>query len=136
LADILPLWRSPASQPYLHNEPHTNTARPSLLLTPTADYGRFLTALSKAEISGTCDLTTSIQIAQLALKHRENKNQRQRIVVFVGSPIEEDAETLEKLGKKLRKNNVVVDVITFGQEGKENDAKLQKLVDATGAGEA
>ena len=30
------------------------------------------------------------QIAQLALKHRQNKNQRQRIVIFIGSPIVED----------------------------------------------
>lgn len=32
----------------------------------------------------------SVQIAQLALKHRQNKNQRQRIVIFIGSPIQED----------------------------------------------
>ena len=31
-----------------------------------------------------------LQIAQLALKHRQNKNQRQRIVIFIGSPIQED----------------------------------------------
>lgn len=31
-----------------------------------------------------------VQVAQLALKHRQNKNQRQRIVLFTGSPITTD----------------------------------------------
>ena len=30
------------------------------------------------------DLAAGIQIAQLALKHRQNKNQQQRIIVFAG----------------------------------------------------
>ncbi|MGG6495363.1 UNVERIFIED_CONTAM: VWA domain-containing protein, partial [Bacteroidetes bacterium 56_B9] len=55
---------------------------PSLLVTPTNDMGRLLSSLSRAQIGGTADLITAIQIAQLALKHRENKNARQRVVVF------------------------------------------------------
>ena len=51
----------------------------------------------------------------LALKHRQNKSQRQRVVVFAGSPVAEDEATLVRLGKKLKKNNVAV----------ENEAKLQ-----------
>lgn len=77
-----------------------------------------------------------MQIAQLALKHRENKNQRQRIVVFVGSPLEDSQESLVKLGKRLRKNNVLVDIVTFGDEGMSNDEKLNALVEAAGAGES
>ncbi len=42
------------------------------------------------EIEGEANLSSSVQIAQLALKHRQNKNQRQRIVIFVGSPLSED----------------------------------------------
>lgn len=106
--------------------------RPQLLATPTGDLGKLLSALSRAEIGGTTDLATSVQIAQLALKHRENKNQRQRIVVFVGSPLSDSSETLVKLGKKLRKNNVVIDVVTFGDEGQAEDGKLEALVDAAG----
>jgi 26S proteasome regulatory subunit N10 len=68
-------------------------------------------------------------IAQLALKHRENKNQRQRIVVFVGSPIAEDKESLIKIGKKLKKNNVAVDVVSFGSE-EENAEKLEAFYGA------
>ena len=35
-------------------------------------------------MGGEINLTAAIQIAQLALKHRQNKNQRQRIIVFAG----------------------------------------------------
>ena len=38
-------------------------------------------------MEGEADLSSSVLIAQLALKHRQNKNQRQRIVLFVGSPV-------------------------------------------------
>ena len=60
----------------------------------------------------------------LALKHRQNKSQRQRVVVFAGSPVAEDEETLVRLGKKLKKNNVAVDVVAFANI-EENEAKLQ-----------
>ncbi|ODN89724.1 26S proteasome regulatory subunit N10 [Cryptococcus wingfieldii CBS 7118] len=109
---------------------------PSLLVTPTNDLGRLLHALSKVLISSLPQLSTAISIASLALKHRENKNQRQRIVVFVASPLSETADELVKLGKRLRKNNVVVDVVTFGDEGRENDDKLRGLVDAVGSDES
>ena len=81
-------------------------------------------------------MQTAVQIAQLALKHRENKNQRQRIVVFVGSPLGDSQESLVKLGKRLRKNNVLVDIVTFGDEGMGNDEKLNALIDAAGGGES
>jgi len=41
-----------------------------------------------------------------------------------------------RLGKRLRKNNVLVDVVTFGDEGMGNDEKLNALVDAAGGGES
>ena len=37
-----------------------------------------------------------------------------RIVLFVGSPIEADSSELTSVGKKLRKCNVAVDVVSFG----------------------
>ncbi|CAK9787218.1 hypothetical protein CC85DRAFT_285074 [Cutaneotrichosporon oleaginosum] len=109
---------------------------PSLLITPTNDIGRLLSALNKANIGGVSDLTTAIQVAQLALKHRENKKQQQRVVVFVGSPLEDSQDELVKLGKRLRKNNVLIDVVTFGEEGMSNDEKLGALVEAAGGGES
>ncbi len=63
------------------------------------------------------------------MKHRQNKNQRQRIIAFVGSPLEEDEKSLVKLGKKLKKNNVAVDIVNFGEEG-ENTAKLEAFIEA------
>ena len=35
-------------------------------------------------------VTASLHLLQLALKHRQNKNQKIRIVAFVGSPLDVD----------------------------------------------
>lgn len=51
---------------------------------------------------------------QLALKHRQGKNHKTRIVAFVGSPVDVDEQTLVKLAKKLKKEKVNVDIISFG----------------------
>lgn len=102
---------------------------PKVLVTFTADIGKILSALHNVAIGGQVSFSTSVQIAQLALKHRQNKNQRQRIIVFVGSPVEEDEKTLVKLAKKLKKNNIAVDVINFGEES-ENTTKLEAFVAA------
>ncbi|KAF9924500.1 Inorganic pyrophosphatase [Linnemannia zychae] len=102
---------------------------PKVLVTFTADIGKILSALHNVSIGGQVSFSTSVQIAQLALKHRQNKNQRQRIIVFVGSPVEEDEKSLVKLAKKLKKNNIAVDVINFGEEA-ENTTKLEAFVAA------
>ncbi|KAI9101034.1 hypothetical protein DFS34DRAFT_452085 [Phlyctochytrium arcticum] len=102
---------------------------PEVLVTLTRELGKVLTALHTARISGKINLATGVQIAQLALKHRQNKNQRQRIIVFVGSPVEEDEKALVRLGKKLKKNSVAVDVVNFGEEN-ENTPKLEAFVAA------
>jgi len=97
---------------------------PRVLVTPTPDLGKVLNAMQEMKIEGQVNLATAVQIAQLALKHRENKNQRQRVVVFVGSPIAEEKDALIKIAKKLKKNNVAVDVVSFGSE-EENAEKLE-----------
>jgi 26S proteasome regulatory subunit N10 len=53
------------------------------------------------------NLTSSVQIAQLALQHRQNKKQQHSIIMFTGSPVKSDKKILEVIGKKLKKNNVV-----------------------------
>lgn len=58
-----------------------------VLVTPTVDLGLMLAALTNVAIKGESDVLRGIQTAQLALKHRQNKNQKQRIVCFVCSPI-------------------------------------------------
>ncbi|CAG8705237.1 3974_t:CDS:2, partial [Acaulospora morrowiae] len=107
---------------------------PEVLVTLTSDIGKILTALHNTKIGGRANLTTGIQIAQLALKHRQNKTQHQRIIVFVGSPIEADEKTLVKLGKKMRKNSVAMDIINFGEET-ENTEKLNALIAAVNNGD-
>jgi len=57
-----------------------------------------------------------------------NKSQRQRIIIFVGHPLTEDAAELEELGKRLKRNNVAIDVINFANM--DNVPKLQGLVQA------
>ena len=88
-------------------------------MTHTKEIGQILGGLHSAssKISGSINVPTALSIAQLALKHRENKNLRQRVIVFAGSPLETDAESTEnmiKLARKLKKNNVAVDFVAFG----------------------
>lgn len=120
---------------------------PQVLVSLTSDIGKVLTAIHETKIGGQIQFSTSIQIAQvfvlvfkhepyshlisymkLVLKHRQNKNQKQRIIVFVSSPIKEDEQELVKLGKKLKKNNVSLDVIDFGSESQSH--KLEAFVNA------
>ena len=106
---------------------------PEVLVTHTKEVGHILAALHTAasKISGAIDVPTALSIAQLALKHRENKNLRQRIIVFVASPLDghgADEKSMVKLAKKLKKNNVAVDVISFGEED-INDSLLRTFVD-------
>jgi len=76
------------------------------------------------------EITSSgIQVAHLALKHRQNKHQRMRIVLFVGSPVCASKDELTSVGKKLRKCNVAVDVISFG-DIEQNSEKLEAFVAA------
>ena len=65
-------------------------------------------------IEGKSNFLTSLQIAKLCLKHRSNKYQKQRVVAFIGSPIEESEAQLVKVAKGLRKSNVSVDIVNFG----------------------
>lgn len=107
---------------------------PEVLVTLTSDIGKILTALHGVQIIGSSNLTDGIQVAQLSLKHRQNKNQAQRVIVFVGSPVATAEKDLVRLGKKLKKNNVAVDIINFGEEA-ENTAKLEAFIGAVNSGE-
>ena len=49
--------------------------------------------------------------------------------MFVASPVHEDEKQLVKLDKKLKKNNVAVDIVNFGEEA-ENTSKLQAFIEA------
>jgi len=132
------------------------SAGTELLVSPTEDVGKLLNAVHDLQISRTgggfgpspsssstsmtadnktkaksiSDIAAAIQVASLALKHRKNKNGSQRIVLFVGSPLEGvDNRTLAKAGRQLKKNNVSIDVVAMG-ELEVNEDKLKELVDA------
>lgn len=95
----------------------------------TGDVGRVLAKLHRLQPQGTIDLLTGVRIAHLALKHRQGKNHKMRIVVFVGSPIKADEKELVKLAKRLKKEKVNVDVVSFGEDA-DNSAPLTAFVNA------
>lgn len=101
-----------------------------VLVTPTSDLGKILACMHGLEIGGEMNLAAGIQIAQLALKHRQNKKQQQRIIVFAGGPVKYDKKVLEMIGKKLKKNSVALDVVNFGEEDDSKSEKLEALVAA------
>jgi len=78
-------------------------ANTKVLATLTTDAGRILSKLHQVQPEGTINLLTGVRIAHLALKHRQGKNHRTRIVVFLGSPINFDEKELGKLARKLKK---------------------------------
>ncbi|KAB0802850.1 hypothetical protein PPYR_05036 [Photinus pyralis] len=91
-------------------------ANVEVLATLTSDVGRILSKLHAVLPEGNINLHTGIRIAHLALKHRQGKNHKMRIVVFVGSPVVAEEKELVKLAKKLKKEKVNVDVISFGED--------------------
>ncbi|CAI5757731.1 unnamed protein product [Candida verbasci] len=99
---------------------------PQVLSTLTTDFGKILSGVHETKIQGENNFSSGIQVAALALKHRQNKIQQQRIIIFVGSPIKESEKDLEKLAKKMKKNNIAIDIINFGEES-INTSKLEKF---------
>lgn len=104
---------------------------PEVLATNTKEQGQILKALHAAQskIGGTADIPTAISVAQLALKHRQNKNLRQRIIVFIGSPLVDqgaDEKNMVRLAKKLKKNSVAVDIVAFGEATEDAYASVLK----------
>ncbi|KAL8034724.1 hypothetical protein ABFX02_12G048100 [Erythranthe guttata] len=101
-----------------------------VLVTPTSDLGKILACMHGLEIGGEMNLAAGIQVAQLALKHRQNKKQQQRIILFAGSPIGYEKKVLELIGKKLKKNSVALDIVNFGEEDGEKSEKIEALLSA------
>ncbi|XP_015597607.1 26S proteasome non-ATPase regulatory subunit 4 [Cephus cinctus] len=104
-------------------------ANVEVLATLTSDVGRILSKLHQVQPNGNLSLITGIRIAHLALKHRQGKNHKMRIVAFVGSPIQIDEKELVKLAKRLKKEKVNVDIVSFGEESVNHDV-LAAFIDA------
>eukprot|EP00366_Plasmodium_knowlesi_P000103 XP_002257600.1 26S proteasome non-ATPase regulatory subunit 4,putative [Plasmodium knowlesi strain H] len=80
----------------------------------TNDIGQLLSCIHDIKLDGTCDIVRSLLIAQLALKHRVDKNLAQKIMLFVGSPFKVNEKQLISTGKQLKKNNICLDIISYG----------------------
>lgn len=90
----------------------------------TSDIAKILGALHRVQIGGEPNLLVAIQVARLALRHRQNKRQEQRIVIFVGSPLTTDVKELTRLGGQLKKNKIAVDIVSFGEENAESNEEI------------
>uniref|UniRef100_A0A8C1Y012 26S proteasome non-ATPase regulatory subunit 4 n=1 Tax=Cyprinus carpio TaxID=7962 RepID=A0A8C1Y012_CYPCA len=92
-----------------------------VLTTLTPDTGRILSKLHAVQPRGVISFCTGIRVAHLALKHRQGKNHKMRIIAFVGSPVEDQEKDLVKMAKRLKKEKVNVDIINFGEEEVNTD---------------
>jgi len=99
----------------------------SVLVTLTTDTGKLFAKLAQVNPTGEMKFTSGIKIAHLALKHRQGKNHKTRIIAFVGSPIQCDEKEMIKLAKKLKKEKVHIDIINFGEDSVNTDL-LNKFV--------
>jgi 26S proteasome regulatory subunit N10 len=121
---------------------------PEILTTLTTDIGKILDGLHRTKIKGSSHFVTGINVAavcglgslacargltdrcdQLALKHRQNKSQKQRIIIFNCSPIEEEEKNLVKLAKKMKKTGISIDIIAFGELSDDTLRKLKAFND-------
>lgn len=99
-----------------------------VLVNLTTDVGRILSKLHNVQPGGIANFATGVKIAHLALKHRQGKNHRMRIVVFIGSPMEINGKDLVKLAKKLKKEKVNVDIVSLGEDP-ETTEKLSQFIE-------
>ncbi|KAK7886806.1 hypothetical protein WMY93_026427 [Mugilogobius chulae] len=88
---------------------------------------KILSKLHAVQPRGNISFCTGIRVAHLALKHRQGKNHKMRIIAFVGSPVEDNEKDLVKMAKRLKKEKVNVDIINFGEE-ELNTEKLTAFI--------
>lgn len=101
-----------------------------VLSTMTREERKLFIKLHEVQIKGNAQLINAIKVAHLALRHRQNRAQKMRIVMFVGSPIEGiDKAEFTKLAKKLKKEKINVDFICFGEAISEENQLLSEFVD-------
>jgi 26S proteasome regulatory subunit N10 len=84
-------------------------------VTPIKDQAPINASINKIKIWGELNFTMALDIASLALKHRCNKNQRQRLVAMIASPLRETQQDLKNVAKKARRNNIAIDIINLGK---------------------
>merc|ERR1719351_688651 len=116
----------------LRSNPENNMALLSMSdmqvhVTLTTDSGKLLSKLNLIQPKGDMRFVNAIRVATLALKHRQSKNHKTRIIIFVGSPVAEDEKELTKSAKRLKKEKVNVDIVNFGEQA-SNTEKLTSFI--------
>jgi len=98
-------------------------ASSEVLTTLTTDVSKLMSKLLAVQPQGEVKLMSGLRVAHLALKQRQGKNHKMRIVVFIGSPLDQvDQVELTRLAKRLKKEKVNVDVISFGEQAGNTSA--------------
>ncbi|VDD75366.1 unnamed protein product [Mesocestoides corti] len=100
-------------------------ANTEVLCTLTSDMSKIHNRLHLIQPKGGIDFCTSVRIAHLALRHRQLRHQKMRIVCFIGSPVNDGEEEMTKLAKRLKKEKVNIDIVNFG----EDEVNQKKLLD-------
>uniref|UniRef100_A0A0N5AVW0 26S proteasome non-ATPase regulatory subunit 4 n=1 Tax=Syphacia muris TaxID=451379 RepID=A0A0N5AVW0_9BILA len=102
-----------------------------VLSTLTQEANKINSKVYQIQPKGESNFINGIKVAHLALKHRQNRNHKMRIVLFVGSPIDHlDTQELLKLAKKLKKEKVLADVVCFGEADAENSEVMKQFIEA------
>ena len=94
------------------------TSTPQVLSTFTSNFGKLLSGLNDTLITGDhIHFVNTIEMAILTLKHRQNKLQHQRIIMFICSPLKISTEndSLNNVANLLKEKEIALDVINFGQ---------------------
>ncbi|GKD36741.1 26S proteasome non-ATPase regulatory subunit 4, partial [Tanacetum coccineum] len=104
-----------------------NNAR--VLCLPTTDDAGIDIRCCSNGIWGNPNLEDGIMAAEMALKPFQNENQL-RILLFIGGPVKDTKKRLEMIGKRLKENNVAVDVVSLGKQRQERWEKLEAFVAA------
>lgn len=109
--------------------------RPDLLLPPSTLVDKIIDVVKAASISkySEIQLCNSLMIASMALKYRPNKNQKQKILAFIASPVSEaDIKSFPEIAKVLKKNAVGLDVVNMIEQNRPILASLVDQVNVSG----
>merc|ERR1711962_112828 len=109
-------------------------ANNGLAATLTNDQGKLHSVLARVEPGGEIKFGPAVRIAQLSLKHRMNKHHKQRIILFICSPIADEQKDIIKIAKKLKKEKVNIDIVSFGEDD-ENQEKLSQFINTLNGAE-
>lgn len=94
-----------------------------VLVTPTNETSLLYSVFNKVQVGGANKFGKALQIAQLALKHRVNKKQKERIIAFVASEIRENDTEIIDICRKMRRNNTQIDIINICNRSNANILK-------------